>query len=218
MRQVRANREGHTIGLFTKAIDQLASDQLAVRHGGVYALELLAGLDPLYRDHAHALLTAFIRQRVPWPPIRPESELQEERSRYHGSLADDVGGAFGVLSRRSVITDDAWSELERVDLRGAELDGLDIPRACFAHANLDDASLAGARLSGATLLEATLRNADLSHADLRSANLNRAHLDGATLCGANLSNAQLQDTRLAGVIADSTTRWPQGFTPPHTHA
>lgn len=30
LRQVRANREGHTIGLFTKAIDQLASDQLAV--------------------------------------------------------------------------------------------------------------------------------------------------------------------------------------------
>ncbi len=205
LRQVRANREGHTIGLFTKAIDQLASDHISVRHGGVYALELLSDLDPRYRGHAHALLTAFIRHRLPWPPVRPESELQEERSRYQGDIADDVAGAFGVLRRRAVITEGAWSELERADLRGAELDGLDIPRVCLAYANLDEASLAGARLGDATLREATLRNADLSHADLRSANLNKARLDGATLCGADLSNAQLHDTHLTGVIADSTT-------------
>jgi len=34
LRQVRVNREGHTIGLFTKAIDQLSSEQVSVRHGG----------------------------------------------------------------------------------------------------------------------------------------------------------------------------------------
>jgi hypothetical protein len=39
LRQVRANREGNTIELFTKAIDQLASNEVSVRHGGVYALE-----------------------------------------------------------------------------------------------------------------------------------------------------------------------------------
>ena len=46
LRQVRANCEGHSIDLFTKAIDQLASDQVSVRHGGVYALEQLPELDP----------------------------------------------------------------------------------------------------------------------------------------------------------------------------
>ncbi|TWP46844.1 pentapeptide repeat-containing protein [Lentzea tibetensis] len=203
LRQVRANREGHTIGLFTKAIDQLAGDQVSVRHGGVYALELLSDLDPRYGGHAHALLTAFVRQRAPWPPVRPEAELREERSRYHGGLADDVGAALAVLGRRSVITDGASSELERADLRGAELDGLDIPSVCFAHSNLDGASLVGAKLGGATLQQASLRDADLSRADLRSADLTGARLDGADL---------------TGVIADDTTRWPEGFTPPGNRA
>jgi hypothetical protein len=59
--RIRANREGRLIDLFTKAIDQLASDKITVRHGGVYALEQLADLDPRYRGHAHDLLTAFVR-------------------------------------------------------------------------------------------------------------------------------------------------------------
>ena len=75
-----------------------------------------------------------------------------------------------------MIFGDAESELERVDLRGAELNDLNLPKVCFAHANLD----------------------------------------GAILRGADLSNAKLEDTHLAGVIADNTTKWPHGFTPPQT--
>ncbi|SDY06070.1 Uncharacterized protein YjbI, contains pentapeptide repeats [Amycolatopsis xylanica] len=190
LRQVRANREGHTIDLFTKAIDQLASDKVSVRHGGVYALELLADLDPGYQGHAHALLTAFVRQQLPWPPLGPEPD----RSRFHGGLPDDIGAVLAVLKRGSVIGEGASSELERVDLRGADLDGLDIPRVCFAYSNLDGASLVGAKLGGATLLDVTLRGADLRSADLTGANLE----------GADLS----------GVITDEATVWPHGFTPP----
>jgi uncharacterized protein YjbI with pentapeptide repeats len=73
-----------------------------------------------------------------------------------------------------MIVGDAESELERVDLRGAELNDLNLSKVCFAHSNLD----------------------------------------GAILRGADLSHAQLRDTRLAGVIADNTTKWPHGFTPP----
>jgi pentapeptide repeat protein len=215
LRQVRANREGHTIGLFTKAIDQLADDRVPVRHGGVYALELLSDLDPRYRGHAHALLTSFICRRTPWPSTAPEPESREGRSRVHGGLADDVAAALAALGRGAMITENASSELERVDLRGAELDGLDIPRMCLAHSNLDHAKLTGAKLAGATLREATLRNADLSNADLRSADLTGACLDGAVLRGTDLSDARLQDTGLAGVITDDTTRWPRGFSPPH---
>ena len=45
LRQIRVNREGNTIGLFTKAIDQLSNENISVRHGAIYALELLAELD-----------------------------------------------------------------------------------------------------------------------------------------------------------------------------
>lgn len=216
LRQVRANREGHTIGLFTKAIDQLASDQVSVRHGGVYALEQLSELDARYRGHAHALLTAFVRRHAPWPPITPESGISTDRTRLHNGLADDIGAALAVLGRQTMILDDAWSELERVDLRGAELDGLNIPRVCFAHSNLDGASLIGAKLASATLSDTVLRATDLSHADLRDTDLTRADLNGAILLGADLTNAELRDASLTGVVFDHTTTWPHGFTPPRT--
>ena len=183
LRQVRANREGHFIDLFTKAIDQLASDQVSVRHGGVYALEQLSDLDPRYRGHAHALLTAFVRRQAPWPPLPPEPGMPAARTPVHGGVADNVGAALAVLSRRTMIVDGAWSELERVDLRGAELDGLDIPQVCFAHSNLDRAHLTGGKLGGATLSGALLRGTDLSGADLRGADLTKADLDGAILLG-----------------------------------
>ncbi|MGH3939715.1 MAG: pentapeptide repeat-containing protein [Pseudonocardiaceae bacterium] len=212
LRQVRANREGYTISLFTKAIDQLASDQVSVRHGGVYALEQLSELDARYCGHAHALLTAFVRRHAPWPPTKPESEISADRTRFHGGLADDIGAALAVLSRQAMILHGSWSELERVDLRSAELDGLNIPRVCLAYSNLEGASLVGAKLAGATLSDTVLRNTDLSHADLHGANLTRADLQGAVLLGADLTNAELCDASLSGVIADHTTHWPHGFT------
>jgi hypothetical protein len=214
LRQVGASREQRSIDLFTKAIDQLASDQVSVRHGGVYALEQLSELDSRYRGHAHALLTAFVRQRAPWPSSRPDSEVLADRARLQGGLADDIGAAISVLGRQAMIVGDAESELERVDLRCAELDDLNLPNVCFAHANLDGAVLRRANLSNATLLETTLRNTNLADADLREADFTRALLDGAILRGADLSNAKLEDADLAGVIADNTTKWPHGFTPP----
>jgi uncharacterized protein YjbI with pentapeptide repeats len=42
----------------------------------------------------------------------------------------------------------------------------------------------------------------------------RADLRGADLTGADLTNAELHDANLHGVIADDTTTWPHGFTPP----
>lgn len=149
--QVRANRESRATDLFIKAIDLLASDQVSVRHGGVYVLEQLSevDVDERYRGHAHALLTAFIRQRAPWPPEKPDAEPT--------AVPDDIGAALAVLARQSMITEGAGSELERVDLRGVELDGITIQGACFAHSNL-----AGASLVGATLSDTILRGTDLT--------------------------------------------------------
>jgi hypothetical protein len=184
LRQVQANRDGQLIDLFTKAIDQLASDRVSVRQGGMYALEQLAELSPRHRGHVHALVTAFVRQHAPWPPVRPEEELAADRVRMQGALPDDVGTAVTVLSRRSMIVDDAVSLLAHVDLRDADLEYVDLTRAV-----LRNSTLAGAHLAGASLVEADLRGTDLSGADLT-------------------------DTDLRGALADKTTIWPEGFDPP----
>lgn len=119
------------------------------------------------------------------------------------------------VDRLTAEVDGAGSELGRIDLRDAELDGLDIPHVCFAHSNLDGARLTGAKLAGATLSDTLLRKTDLSGADLCGADLTRADLDGAILLGADLTDAKLSDVSLSGVIADNTTTttWPHGFTP-----
>ncbi|GLY37122.1 hypothetical protein Amsp01_031460 [Amycolatopsis sp. NBRC 101858] len=189
-RQLELNREGRSIDLFTKAIEQLAGENEATRHGAVYALERLAELDPRYRGHVHALLTSFVCLRAPWAPGTPRRE---------GGPANDVAAALAVVGRGAVIEPGAGSELERVDLRGADLAGLAIPRVCLAGANLEEATLTGAKLAGATLTGAILRGTDLRGADLRGADLTGAELDGAVL---------------DGIEADPTTRWPAGFGPP----
>lgn len=184
MRQVRVSREGQFIDLFTRAIEHLASDKMAVRHGGVYAMEQIAGAAPHYRGHVAALLAAFVRQQAPWPPARPEEEVSGERERYHGGLRDDVGGAMAVLGRRSMVLPGTGIELEKVDLRGAELAGQDLSRFCFAGSSLDGATLSGCDLSGATFAHASLRDTDLTGTNLTGADLSGADLAGADLTGA----------------------------------
>jgi hypothetical protein len=76
--------------------------------------------------------------------------VDDEQRRYHGGLRDDIGGATAALGRRAMIEPGDSIELEKVDLRAAELAGLDLSRFCFADANLDDAILTGCDLSGGT--------------------------------------------------------------------
>lgn len=179
LRQIRVHREGQFIDLFNKAVEQLASDQVSVRHGGVYAMERIADAVPRYRGHIAALLASFVRQQAPWPPIRPLEEVDAERQRYHGGLRDDVGGAMGVLGRRSMILPGDSIELEKADLRGARLGGMNLSDFCFAGANLDGADLAGSDLSRVTLAGASLRNAVLTGATLAGADLTGTDLTGA---------------------------------------
>lgn len=183
LRQIRVSREGQFIDLFARAIEQLSSEQVSVRHGGVYAMEQIADAAPHYRGHVAALLASFVRQQAPWPPTRPPGEVDAERPRYTGGLRDDVGGAIAALSRRSMVLPGDSIELEKVDLRGAELVDHDLSGFCFAGANLDGANLTGCNLSHTTFAEASLKNANLTGATLTDADLTGADLTGATGLG-----------------------------------
>ncbi|MGP3918828.1 pentapeptide repeat-containing protein [Nonomuraea sp. 10N515B] len=183
LRQIRVHREGQFIDRFTKAIEQVSSDHVGTRMGGVYALEQIAEVAPHYRGHIAALLASFVRQQAPWPPSRPMQEVDAERQRYHGGLRDDIGGAMAALGRRAMIPSGVGIELEKVDLRGADLAGLDLSRFCFADSNLDDVILAGCDLSETTFAGASLRNADLTGAVLTGADFADADLEGVAGIG-----------------------------------
>jgi len=186
LRQIRVNREGQFIDRFTKAVEQLSSDQTGTRMGGVYAMEQIAGAAPHYRGHIAALLASFVRQQAPWPPARPAPEMDLERKRYQGGMRDDVAAAMAALSRRSMILPGTGIELEKVDLRTADLAGLDLGGFCFAHSNLDDAVLTRCDLSHTTFTAASLRNADLTGSTIVGADFAGAQLSGAKGLGAEL--------------------------------
>lgn len=203
-------RRGQLTDRYTRAITQLASDKLAERLGGIYALEHLMVESQRDHDTVIEVLAAFIRENTAtvhpaWvkEPL-PAPEVIPPRP------ATDVQGAFAVLCRRPERPERSKINLRRVDLRGVEvtdarLDGVDLfgaalQRAMLVKANLRNARLAGAHLDEARLFEADLRFANLIDARLEQANLWRARMQHAHLYGADLTHARLSNAHLEGAL------------------
>lgn len=181
--------QGHVTDRYTKAIEQLGSAELAVRLGGIYALERIARDSA--RDHSTVLevLTAFVRASPPLGTAFAPEPLPERRGRPR--LRADIQAALSVVGRRNTAYDRAGQhiDLAEANLLGADLAGADLRGADFAQADLAEADLKGADLSHANLWRANLTRADLTRANLahaifEGADLTDAQLDGASLHGA----------------------------------
>jgi hypothetical protein len=194
-------RERQVTDEYAKAVEQLGTidtqvgtnDKLAVRLGGIYALERIANGSA--KDHATIIevLTAYVRHVAPWNPNRAAgAEQVEERPAKSQSPRPDVQAILTVLGRRRK-DERSLPYYKLLDLEDTDLRGADLSRA-----NLSGAGLWGANLSGAHLGGANLSGADLSRADLSGANLWDANLWGANLSGADLSRADLSRARLIG--------------------
>ena len=163
--------QGHVTDRYTKAIEQLGSENLDVRIGGIYALERVAQDSAAAHSTVIEALAAFVREhsREPWPlPDHPAGQEQELSTR------PDVQAAVTVIGRR-----DKEHDIRRIDLTGARLIRADLRAANLSYADLRAADLTGADLTGADLHATDLRAADLSGADLTGADLSGANLGGA---------------------------------------
>jgi hypothetical protein len=240
-RQVQATRQqlylteqGQLTERFTRAVDQLGSDRLDVRLGGIYALERIARDYPPDRSTIGEVLTAYIRQRSPWPPSQPgqyqpnwplygQQGQPELRAR-----ALDLQAALTVLGRGPFpkpsdpeLRQAARLDLHQVDLRRADLIEAHLEGANLREAHLEGAVLRGAQLQaailpqadleGAFLADAHLEGAVLTAAELTGARLERASFAGAHLEGANLQDAELTNTDLRGAHANDRTIWPSSW-------
>ena len=153
---------------YTKAIEQLGSDKLDVRIGGIYALERIARDSA--RDHPTVMevLAAFIREHSHEQAPAPEHDTDQARPR---TTRPDLQAALTVVGRRDVKRDIRRADLARADLSGASL----------TYTDLSGVDLTGADLSGASLLDADLTGADLTNADLTGARLTSAYFAGPNL-------------------------------------
>lgn len=164
--------EGQITDRFTKAIAQLGDAQLAVRLGGIYALERIAKDSRKDYWTIIEVLTAFVRERA-------QSQLDDSPHPVPAThkVAADIQAVINVLNRREFSYkngEDKEIDLTRTDLRGGD----------FTRANLRGVNLARAHLEGALLCSVRLDDA----------NLTDAHFDGAMLMGVKFSDT----TRMKG--------------------
>jgi Pentapeptide repeats (9 copies) len=208
--QVHLAEQGQITERFTRAIDQLGSDHLDVRLGGIYALERIARDSPNDRATIGEVLTAYLRGHAPWPPRlegQPPISTPIREVPFLRLRAPDVQAALTVLGRGQFANLDPEApplDLADTDLRRAYLSKASLQRARLYSADLrrahfDDVNLQGATLNRANLQEAHLRNTNLQGAVLHEANLKDANLSDANLQGADLRHANLQGTNLHGV-------------------
>jgi len=173
-RTLESTRKGQIADLYSRVIDQLGSEQLPVRIGGVYALGRIARDSKEYHPIVMEVLTAFIREnsRDQWPP--PERHEPGQWTR------PDIQAAINVVGRRDVESDTQPIDLYGATLINANLSGLDLRGATLRRANLAGAYLYDTKLADADLRD--LKSFDGVH--LHSADLTRF----ADLTGAKWSN------------------------------
>ena len=206
-RTLELTEQGQVTDRYTKAIEQLGSDKLDVRIGGIYALERIARDSA--RDHPTVIevLAAFIREHShePWPqPDHPASREQKPSTR------PDVQAAVTVIGRR-----DKERDMGRIDLTGARLTRANLVEADLGRANLSEADLTDANLIGADLTAARLDRATLTGANLAETDLTRVSLSHADLARASLQQADLAEAYLAG--ADLTGAFLTGANLTHAN-
>lgn len=91
------------------------------------------------------------------------------------------------------------ANLLSANLKGMEIQGINLMDATLDGANLARTDLRGADLSNATMSRANLEGADLRGALLLGANLREANLNGAMVTGADFSGADLTLANLTGI-------------------
>ncbi|MFJ3791546.1 pentapeptide repeat-containing protein [Kitasatospora sp. NPDC090091] len=205
---LNATREGHVTDRFSRAVDQLGSDKLDVRIGGLYALWRIADHSARDREAVISIMAAYLRTHLPWPPQEPEAPAAEVSINMVRPLESRAADAQVALTGLGVLGQERrpeWLNVSFTDLRRADCDGLWLNGVNLDGACLEAASVYQVNLSGASLIAANLRHAELgtsilrqvrcTEADLRGARLVRADLREADFSGADLREANLRKAR-----------------------
>jgi uncharacterized protein YjbI with pentapeptide repeats len=216
-RNLKATEEGKITERFTRAVDQLGSDKIEQRVGGIFSLERLAADSPKDHPSIIELICTFLRHRertkeesepyrVPVGVLEDlDLELVRKMQKSIGwapTAPEDVGAAIGVLRRNRQrlrpphLIDLSGADLRRVNLEGAQLQGADLSAVHGDYINFDGADL---------------RDADLGYSDFKMAGLDGADLRGAWIAGAKFRSAELRKADLRDIKIVQKPEYEWGF-------
>ncbi|WP_406212597.1 pentapeptide repeat-containing protein [Streptomyces canus] len=195
-KELRISEQGQITNRFTAAINNLGSDAIDVRLGGIFALQRI--MQDSARDHPTvvSIVAAYVRQHAPLKvPTNGKTETTGNPTLKLPSA--DIQAALNVLSRRPENRSEPAVELYLTDLRGIALpvipnestsggggkkSSINFRRAVFTGSDLSYAVLDRWDLGNATIEGVTLSNASLSKANLRRTNFDSADLTDASIC------------------------------------
>jgi hypothetical protein len=142
--ELQLGRETQITERFVQAVDQLGSEKLAVRIGGIHALARIARNSDPDRGAIMELLAAFVRANAPWPPRDGSypASLQVTDVPHLPIRAPDIQEALTTLTQRGALPGahvGGWwmvnlmgTDLRRAWLVGANLTRVGLRNACLA--------------------------------------------------------------------------------------
>ena len=192
-RQANTSQQGLLNERYQRGAEMLGSEVLAVRLGGIYALQRLAEEWPdQYHIQIMRLFCAFVRR-----PARDQSLIMRLFCAFVCpptlGIRQDVEAVMQMIGSRakSRITLERIADF-KLDLRDA-----DLPTTQFLDADLSNAMFHNSNLSGANFANTDLTDCFLIYSDLSQAQFYNVTFTGTRLWSANLSGAMLQDADLS---------------------
>ena len=175
---------------YQKGAEMLGSDVLAVRLGGIYALQRLAEDVPeQYHVQIMHLFCAFVRHPTKDENYKPGPEILHVANVVDHNLKlvrEDVQSAMRAICTRRY---DKIKLEKKANFR-LILTNADLPHAHLGNANLTGAILINANLTNADLLNAVLTSAYLALAKLTGVDMTNAVLKNAVLSGADMTKVK----------------------------
>lgn len=240
--QTRADQQRRLTESFSKAVEQLASDKIEARLGGIYTLERLAIeaiAEPrpslwqkrlrrsLGRGPTSIATDEYRRSPEPvsdlyWTVMETLTAFVRERARWKASTISVVettpvepwqSKALSMQIQSELVLATDIAAVVEVIRRRPEAGWLREKTRGW-RLDFSGADLRGANLYMAHLENAILYMAHLEGAFLFGANLEAAWLLGAHLEGANLSMTRLASTALNATVGNSNTVLPDGVDRP----
>ncbi|WP_371785538.1 pentapeptide repeat-containing protein [Streptosporangium subroseum] len=208
-RTYRLSEQGHVTDRYTKAIEQLGSEKLDIRLGGIYALERIA--HDSARDHPTIIevLAAFVREHSHDPDASATARHIVDRNGKNArpKIRTDIQAALTAIGRRTTSHDqsDRGINLSDADLTGAEFRGANLAGADLSYSNFTgtffySSDFAQAFFIKSNFTNAIIRSSNVTGANFASANFTSAELTGLDFTNAIIGNAIFTNAEITGAV------------------
>lgn len=215
-KQTETTEKGHYTERFTKAIEQLGSENDAIVLGGIYALANLAkDKAETYYTTVYDTLCAYVRNRL---GISSKDSLDTNslvffvtrkdvtnKEVYFKNLPIPIQTIFNILDdRKNQVDNDKYDKKFTPDFTNTNFASFDLAKTNFDKARLNQTNLKHTNLTRVSFNKSILIETDFEGANLENVIFKDLHLIDSNLKDVNLQGALLEDVRINSSNLENT--------------